>query len=187
MGRAPAERPPACRSLAHRPPACRPPACTLNARPGSPCLAHARYCSRNAGIRRELTKPPPPCRAARSGMDTDTAIHPCLLGKGEPQREASAGRRARVARGAKGWEVAPVALAVDGRLARGSPGGQSGSQGGFSPSGDTEEQLDTAAWNPGRDKRNGLGRKALCVFLSTCRWVSTCVLACPCMHVCMGI
>lgn len=83
--------------------------------------------------------------------------------------------------------MAPAAPAMDGRLARGSPGGQSGSQGGFSPSGDTEEPLDIAAWNPGRDKRNGLGRKALCVFLSTCRWVSTCVLACPCMRVCMGI
>lgn len=41
----------------------------------------------------------------------------------------------------------------------GSPGGQSGFPGGFSPSGDTEEPQDAAAWGPGRDKRNGLRRK----------------------------
>lgn len=78
----------------------------------------------NAGIRRELTKPPPPCRAARSGMDADTAIHPCLLGKGEPQREASGGRRARAGGPGRGdcrgeapsgcWDVAGAGVTREG-------------------------------------------------------------------------
>lgn len=94
----------------------------------------------------------------------------------------------------EGWEAAPAALATDRRPGQppqhaleargssgtspgGSPGGQSGFPGGFSPSGDTEGPLDAAAWDPGRGKRSGLRRKALCVFPTARGRVSTC----PCV------